>query len=335
MAGGFVLLAGLYVSAFVVSLGRSDEVSPTAIASWYWNKVRIADEVPSPRLVIVGGSNALYGIVAQRIEEKTGVRTVNFGTHAALSLDYLLYRADRVLRPGDTVLLALEYEMYFPAPVNFVMSDYVLGADPGYLLSLGPRELLDWVFSADDAKVAARLFTADESKNEVDEERRRSVRVEQSGRGDVLGTGRAKQSKEQRDAVERLEPLYLVMRGAWSVENAAWKRLGEFVDGCRERGIKVLATFPNTVFFEEYRGGELGAANRGIQLGFAELGIDVLGRARSAMFPKQAFFDTIYHLNREGAEKRTDELIEWLRPYVTEIKAGKGVGRKHEKEEEN
>ena len=37
-------------------------------------------------------------------------------------------------------------------------------------------------------------------------------------------------------------------------------------------------------------------------------GIPVVGNARDAMRPKEEFFDSIYHLDSEGAQKRTRKL---------------------------
>src|SRR4051794_11320917 len=96
-----------------------------------------------PRLVLVGGSGTLYGIDAELIERKTGVPTVNFGTHAGLGLRYLLTRARRELRPGDRVLLAPEYELLADdggGHFEPMARGFVLTFDKRYLAETDPAD---------------------------------------------------------------------------------------------------------------------------------------------------------------------------------------------------
>ncbi len=82
------------------------------IANWLEQKTNIAARTASPRIVIAGGSNAFYGLSAKRISETFGVRAVNYATHGGLLLDYHLYKLRQILRPGDLLILPLEFEFY-------------------------------------------------------------------------------------------------------------------------------------------------------------------------------------------------------------------------------
>lgn len=211
------------------------------------------------------------------------------------------------------MLLALEYEMYFPQAMNFVFSDYVLGADPGYLWSLPGSELRDWIFSSSTKGIVDRWLTREAERLRVIAEKKEAAQRDQNDRGDRMANRRDQQSEQAREAVEALKSLHMIKFAKWDPGNSAWRRVREFVAWCRERNVEVVATYPNTVYFEDYRGGRLKVVQDVIEGGFGSMGVEVLGRARESMFSRTDFFDTIYHLNREGSEKRTDALIRRLK----------------------
>ncbi|MDB5171251.1 MAG: hypothetical protein JWN51_24 [Phycisphaerales bacterium] len=90
------------------------------------------------RLIIVGGSNALFGIDGELIERKLHVPTVNYGLHAGLPLNYMLFRVSKKMQPGDTILLDPEYDLwsdgdrYLPGPAFQFFFTY----DKSYLLRM-------------------------------------------------------------------------------------------------------------------------------------------------------------------------------------------------------
>ena len=81
----------------------------------------------------------------ERFNGKRVSRTVNLGTHAALGTAYILHLAQAVAKPGDTVLLVLEYELYNYGKVDQtwadkLLVDYLVSRDPAYLRRLSPGE---------------------------------------------------------------------------------------------------------------------------------------------------------------------------------------------------
>lgn len=75
-------------------------------------KELLSDSTPGPRIVIISGSNSLFGISGDVIEQKTGMKVVNLALHASLDIDYLAYILRRNIRSGDIVIAPLEYEYY-------------------------------------------------------------------------------------------------------------------------------------------------------------------------------------------------------------------------------
>jgi hypothetical protein len=313
---GVVAAAAIHASTFYASLGQTNSRDYLNVDSWYRHKSKIADSLTGPRIVIVAGSNALFGISARQIEDATGVPTVNYATHGMLTVGYHLYRARSVLRPGDTVLLALEYERYIGPSVNSLFSEYVLSTDPSYFHQLPLREKFEWIVSASIYKTAMRLIVSDEVQTQIATEIRAGAHTILNDRGDFTRNAKADQTEAQRLTVESHPPSFYFVTGHWRSRDHAWHQIGRFVRWCDDRGIRVLATFPNAAQSPEYETSRVRIVAADIEAHFAELGVPVLGTPEDAMFPREDYFDTLYHMTREGAEKRTAALLELLAPHL-------------------
>src|ERR1035441_10546799 len=144
LMGGFLLMFGLVAGAFWLNLGVP---SPSSRCAFEVNqqKRRMADHAASPRLLLVGGSATLFGLSAKEIEAQTGCHTINLGTHAALGTSYILHLAEQTAKPGDTVLLVLEYELYTYGKLNRawvdkILVDYIVSRDPAFFHRLSIPE---------------------------------------------------------------------------------------------------------------------------------------------------------------------------------------------------
>ena len=128
---GLALGVSVFIGMLYTQLGI-----PTASSQWIFDmsqkKARLAARIPGPRLLVVGGSGALFGVSAQMIEQQTGVPTINMATHAGIYLDYHLYRIKEIARPGDTILLVCEYEFYANRYDTKVSDNYFLARDPDF-----------------------------------------------------------------------------------------------------------------------------------------------------------------------------------------------------------
>ncbi|MGV2829135.1 hypothetical protein [Myxosarcina sp. GI1(2024)] len=97
------------------------------------------------------------------------------------------------------------------------------------------------------------------------------------------------------------------------------KQIAEFTKWCQQHQIKVLATWPNTIWFDYYRQPEPQAFFQSIEDFYRGLDVPVLGRPESAMYDKSMFYDTIYHPHDRGKRQRTEELVSLLRPYLVDF----------------
>ncbi len=100
------------------------------------DKIQRLEQCPGNRLLVVGGSNVAFGIHSQRLQESTGLETVNLGLHVSLGLDFALQCAERHCRGGDIVVLSPEYELLVsdlqqgdPITINQLLAQWPEAAD--------------------------------------------------------------------------------------------------------------------------------------------------------------------------------------------------------------
>jgi hypothetical protein len=294
--------------------------SARGLCSLIDSKVAAASQVAGPKLLFIGGSNLHEGLSAERISQTISVPSFNFGLQAGLGLRLILFEAKKVLRSGDTAILVLEYSHYTDDRWNEVSSDVLFGCGEDYfrqigllekfeaLLSLTPLRVFDVVAPRDTTTPQGRQLPSDEE---------RSVKLRY---GD-----RASSEPDSTDAATRRRlQLYQPMPISIRTDAEGPRAIASFVDWARSHNIRVVATWPNTIYFPAYR---LTSGFSEITDFYKRLGIPVIGRPQDAMYPTDLFHDTQYHLNTTGISRRTSDMVamihanRWLLP-ATLLKGG-------------
>lgn len=72
-----------------------------------------AEKISTRKIVIASGSNSLFGISSEVIQEKTGIPVLNLSCHAGLPLEYIFYKIKKYVKSGDIVIMPLEYGYFF------------------------------------------------------------------------------------------------------------------------------------------------------------------------------------------------------------------------------
>lgn len=320
---GFLVCLVVYLAAVFYQLGVPISEQNSSIHRVYTFKTNLISSLDRPKLLIVAGSNANAGISCQTIQAATGVSCLNGGVHAGIGLDYLFARARSWLNPGDMVLLPLEYEHYLGNGIpsdRFV--DHVLAHDPQYLRSLDlisqVRFLGGISFERLGQGVIARLTHSPSNQKQAIA----GEEVNKNQYGDNTHQREADLTPELRERIANLQPLSL---GGYLKSSYGMEKIAEFVNWCQQNEIKVLATWPNTIWFEQYRQPQPQAFFQSIEDFYRSLGVPLLGSAESAMYDKSMFYDTIYHPHDRGKRQRTEELIGLLRPYLADFCCSEGL----------
>jgi hypothetical protein len=285
------VLGGLALSA---RTAPTEAWSPSARYIHFWSEKQqaIAAGVPGARVLLVGGSGVLYSVRAEALEASLGVPVVNLGLHAGLGLDYLLRGIEQKVRPGDAVVLFLEYGLLVTAPPDWTLADYVIPHDLHFWLASGPGSAL---------ALAARLTPAEYARKLVSPWRPpvdgAPFRAMLNDHGDLVANRKAMQQEQHRKTREH----YASPFSGTAVDPQQAQRLREFVAYCRTRGITVIAGFPAFLRFPEYDDGAYARFYDEVARLYAGEGVASLGTPREFFVDRGAFFDSNYHLHDEGA----------------------------------
>ena len=74
------------------------------------DKHKRLDSLPSPKIVFVGGSNFAFGLDSKRVEDSLHLPVVNMGLHAGLGLEFTLNEVKNSIKKGDIIVVSPVYE---------------------------------------------------------------------------------------------------------------------------------------------------------------------------------------------------------------------------------
>lgn len=319
LVAGFVLMLGVRITVFYLNLGVPSEQSRWAF-ELYQKKRLLASETKPPKLLLVGGSATLFGLSAREIESESGYRTINIGNHAALGTACLLHQAQEMAKPGDTVLLVLEYELYTFGKVeqawaDKILVDYLVSRDPGFFHSLTVAE--QWtvfMLTTDDRLVRGLKYRWRHGRTErprSDDSSVYSIKFINEW-GDQTHNRRAARP-DQRDQVWQNKSI---LGHGLPARPQGFAVIESFCRWAQTQHIRVLATFPNLCDQPEYHMEPAKQAAATIKDFFSGLGVPVVGDYTDAMLPADDFFDTTYHLTEEAAQTRSQRLAAQLIPWL-------------------
>jgi len=290
-------------------LGGAPAVGSRWIKEMMLLKGRAADSLTGNRLLVVGGSSAMFGVLAQTLGEETGLPAANLALHNNISPDYLFDWTKRHVRRGDTLLLALEYNYYaYQGIPDMQTVDFVLSLDGGYFRKLPWPERL----------VYSGALAMDRLKGVMTSPLRRAARdpfeVNPIPRGQTayqpysfnrLGDQTWDQIPlHTRHLAHFFAPDFsrarLPSRGTEAiVELARWSR---------ENGVRLIAAYPPFMRFALHDQPRQRRYFDAIDAFYKELGIPLVGSPDDFRYPPESFFDTDYHLHLPAARDHSRKL---------------------------
>lgn len=303
-----LILLIAYVALVFAQTGR-----PTLSSQWvydaYEKKTAVARGIEEPKIVIVSGSNALFGINSEMIERHFGKKTLNYAVNAGVLLPYTLYKAKEVIKPHDTVILPLEYHMYtYDGVPNEQMIDYVFSRDPDAFFALTLKEQIYMVWNI----TAKRLYEGFAAKGGTPVAHGLYGAHNIDTRGDQIGATEAAKSDALAAELAAHEPNDY---GAhYSKELLMWDYLGEFVSWCEARGAGVVLVPPAMLYFDVYRTDPLERRfYESIADDIRARGWEFVGDPYDYMYTKESHFNTDFHLTHESRDIHTQKLIDILK----------------------
>lgn len=293
---------------------RGQTGNPTKMSQWifdaYEKKEKIARSIKGRKIVIVAGSNALFGVDSRMLSDAYGLPVINDSVNAGIELPTILYLAKRVIGSGDVVIVPLEYPMYsYEGKPGMQMIDYIFSRVPEFFVKLTLKEQLYMVWHvsfkriqngylhAGDQAVTKGLYGA----HHID------------ANGDQNETEVSYRNEAMQAEVQN-HMLHPETYGAKYDSGAlGWEYLEAFTRWCRERDAKVIF-MPSTLMEDaSYR-------NEPKEQWFythiveevRERGWTYVGDPYDYMYDQALYLNTNFHLIDRGRKIRTEKMIDDL-----------------------
>ena len=315
--GGFLLKCGLLAAAVVVSGILISQYDTRAQDDNYLaavlEKDRLIRTTPSPKIILVGGSNLAFGIDSRTMQDSLGLHMVNMGLYAKLGLRYMLAQVKPYIRRGDVVIIVPEYDQFYG---KFSDGDNTLNTA---LLYAPADRIPDFIrsYSVVDVVLRPRVENARRSfleamadvvglKNQYFPPDTNPVYNRHSFNqyGDVVSHLGKKSMNPDSIYVSALPP-------AKEFNRKTIGELNDIGDAARERGAHAYFLFPSYID-RSYAINEKAIDSLRQRLS-RDMRVPILGTAKDFVFPSSWFFDTRFHLNETGRGPRTVKMIEILR----------------------
>ena len=301
----FVLLQAALIGVLLWFFYDVKIVSPLSPATVIKHK-RLTD-APSPRMILIGGSNLLFGLDSPMIEQQTPYNPVNMGLIGGLRIDYITNEIKDELRPGDLVVMCLEYNTLNAEPDNpntdetqvilgvtaqrFANWRFISWPQWKKLLDQGVAQYLGIIFRQAFANIIIRDNDNDPPIND-----------DLNAYGDLTRyhdpTVKPRKANNQNTLV-KIHP---------EAVQANIARLNMFIADCRKRGVKVMFAYPPLPHTHYQRGEAL--ARKFQRLLRAQLDAPVICTPADMVFNDRDFIGLSYHLRGTAVQERTQRLID-------------------------
>ena len=262
-------------------------------------KHQLISKTKKRAIIVAGGSNIAFGIDSKAIQDEFNVPVINLGLNASLGLDFLTKELEDVFKPGDLVLISVEY--FWPLEGQYDLqksTSNFYGRAKRYYTTNYISEL-EFIFK-NHQKVFKSVFQKANFIQDANSFNKVYNRNAFNQYGDVVSHLSLKPSNILKD------------RGFFSQGN--WGGiviLNELYRVAKSKKVNIFYLFP-TYPESEYNKNEKVISALDIDL-HKGLDMPILNKRTDFVYEDSLFFDTIYHLTKEGRSKRTADLIKLLK----------------------
>ena len=305
----FLALQGVLLGLL---LGCFDGSPETHYLASILDKHQRLKSLPSPRVILVGGSNVPFGIQSPLLERELRLPVVNMGLVARLGIDFMLGDVEREVRAGDIVLLSLEYDIATGSFSPDLLRE-TLAFRPSSLAAHGRvhyrKVVLEHGLSLLGDIVRVRLnFLLDRESSPA--EGSSYARQDLNGWGDyVAHFGKHGNLNPDSPGVAPSAEL------RWAISPRVIDALGGFAARCERKGARCFYTCPPRpapVWVSEQR-----LVRRLVSLYRDIPGVVVIDDPTNHLYRVDQLYDMSNHLTYPAARLRTLDIASRLKPFLT------------------
>ena len=292
--------------------------NPTKSTQWvfdvYNKKYNIAMSIKKPKIVVMAGSNALFGINSKMLENKFKMPVVNYGVNAGIDLPLILYLTKRILKPKDIVIVPLEYPLYsYNAKPLELMIDYILSRESKLFFQLTLKEQLFIIWNISWKRVSNGYFYKGG----------KVIKIGQYGihhidkYGDQTYSDIKYKTSNMKNILNKFDKKPQTYGKDSNLNSLGIKYLKEFVLLCKNRNIKVLFVPSTLMYNKSYLKDKIESKfYNNLKNNLNQKGLLFIGNPYNYMQSKDNYFDTIYHLTTKARDIRTKRLIKDISQYI-------------------
>jgi hypothetical protein len=263
------------------------------------DKEKRLSELLNGKLIFIGGSNLCFGLDSKRISDSLKLPVVNMATHGGLGLAFILNEAINGVKENDIIIISTEY--FLPLKGDLKLLTQLFDINPSastYFINnfidktkyniMNGQRCLSGIFyrQIDDTQPPPTIY------------KRENFTIE----GDMIG------HLDKKNPLTRSTLAVPKTVIDYSEEIDAINRFIRTSQRLKASVFYAFPCFPN----EEYA--NYNASIDTFQILMQKgLKCKIINTPQTFLFDYHYFFDTIYHLNKEGREKRTETMIELLR----------------------
>lgn len=114
----YCILLSVILTGGFIGVAKSGKAYDLSFQGMINRQYAHLQETESPKCIYVAGSSGLFGVDTALLEKLTGKRIVNYSLHAALGTGFVTNMIKANIQPGDTVILAYEYKRWYGKPTG-------------------------------------------------------------------------------------------------------------------------------------------------------------------------------------------------------------------------
>lgn len=303
------LLLFLTIFCFLLALINFHEVkieNPSDYIASIIDKHERSQKIKTPKIIFAGGSHLAFGLDSEAIEKELKVPVVNLGINAGLGLSFMLEEVKYVMNENDIIIISFAYLQPNDEilELKVMASDYYKEARKFYSLSM--YEYIKLYLINTRKKYIDLIDDLFKSKSNttkaLDDSKEANVYSRSSFNeyGDVVAHLNLKPK-------EKLSDKEVFSYQYWE----GIRPINEFAKYVQKRNAKVYFMYPNMTV------GEYNKNQKVIERLSSDIEknmkVEKLNQPDSFVFPENLFFDTVYHLNKDGRALKTKKIIELMK----------------------
>ncbi len=303
----FKLLLFLTIFCFLLALINIHHVkidNPSDYIASIIDKHERAQKIKTPKIIFAGGSHLAFGLDSEAIEKEFKVPVVNLGINAGLGLSFMLEEVKDVINENDIIIISFAYLQNNDGILELknMASEYYKYAQNFYTFSIYEKIKLFLINTRKKYIDLINIFLINRSNatniKVLNDSNKISVysRHAFNNYGDVVAHLNLKSRKK---LLDKEIFSYQYWKGI--------RTINKFSNYVQKRNTKIYFLYPNMTVSEYNK-------NQQIVQKLASdiekyLNIEKLNTPASFVFDDNLFFDTVYHLNKDGRAIKTKKII--------------------------